>query len=463
MAGKCLESLHLYYVNFGKLYYISPMKNILHLIVLLFFASFTVKAQKVYFIYLQTDNQQPFYARMGEKIYNSTNAGYLILSNLRDSNYSINIGIQGSQAPDEPYSITVNKKDQGFLIKNFGEKGWGLFNLSSMAVTMPVSKPATTAQTVKTEKRDDNAFTNLLAKAADDSTIKERPVVTKTEEPVVTKTEEKKTDDAALTNGKKDGIKETNSPKQEEIKKAIIPVGVKEESKPDESATKSQVQASDDAAKMKADSIAAAKKREEELLTQERIIQDSIDKARAGSSNTPEYKKSVVKLKSESSTSTGIGLVFIDAVADDKADTIRILIPAEIKKANPVGVKPEEKKFLDIPSSDSVQKENVAPAVLINNNCKASANDDDFFKVRKKMVSENTDNNMISEAAKVFKTKCFSTTQIRNLSTLFLTDEFKYKFFDASYPYVSDIGNFSSLQSELKDEYYITRFKAMLR
>src|SRR5688572_20755484 len=456
MAAKCLESLHLYYVNFGKLYYISPMKNILHLIVLLFFASFTVKAQKVYFIYLQTDNQQPFYARMGEKVYNSTNAGYLILSNLRDSNYSINIGIQGSQAPDEPYSITVNKKDQGFLIKNFGEKGWGLFNLSSMAVTMPVSKPGTTAQTVKTEKRDDNAFTNLLAKAADDSTIKERPVVAKTEE--------KKPDDAGLAGEKKEGVQEINSPKQDEIKKAVIPVGIKEESKPDTFATKSQVQESDDAAKMKADSIAAAKKREEELLTQERIrIQDSIDKARAASVNTPEYKKSVVKLKSESSTSTGIGLVFIDVVAADKADTIRILIPAEIKKANPVGVKQEEKKFLDIPSSDPVQKDNVTSAGLINNNCKASANDDDFFKLRKKMVSENTDNSMISEAAKVFKTKCFSTTQIRNLSTLFLTDEFKYKFFDASYPFVSDIGNFSSLQSELKDEYYITRFKAMLR
>ena len=67
-----------------------------------------------------------------------------------------------------------------------------------MAVTMPVSKPATSAQTMKTEKRDDNAFTNLLAKAADDSTIKERPMVAKTEE--------KKPDDAGLTNEKKEGV-----------------------------------------------------------------------------------------------------------------------------------------------------------------------------------------------------------------------------------------------------------------
>src|SRR4030095_1118516 len=92
--------------------HIIPMKKIFRLFVLLFIASSSLKAQKVYFIYLQTDNQQPFYARMGEKIYNSTSSGYLILSNLRDSIYLVNIGIQGSQAPDQPYSITVNRKDQ---------------------------------------------------------------------------------------------------------------------------------------------------------------------------------------------------------------------------------------------------------------------------------------------------------------------------------------------------------------
>ena len=132
---------------------------------------------------------------MGEKIYNSTPSGYLILSNLRDSNYSLNIGIQGSQVPDQPYSLTVNKKDQGFLIKNFGDKGWGLFNLATMATIMPVSKPVNPVQTVKTEKREDNAFTNLLAKVADDSTIKERPVI---EMPV-----EQKTDVATANTEKK--------------------------------------------------------------------------------------------------------------------------------------------------------------------------------------------------------------------------------------------------------------------
>ena len=80
------------------------MKKTFSLLVILLFCFTAIRSQKVYFVYLQTDNQQPFYARMGEKIHNSTAAGYLILSNLRDSLYSVNIGIQGSPEPDQAYS-----------------------------------------------------------------------------------------------------------------------------------------------------------------------------------------------------------------------------------------------------------------------------------------------------------------------------------------------------------------------
>ena len=79
------------------------------------------------------------------------------------------------------------------------------------------------------------------------------------------------------------------------------------------------------------------------------------------------------------------------------------------------------------------------------------------------MAGVSSDDNMIAEARKVFRVKCFTTQQVRNLSLLFLEDEGKYKFFDASYEYVSDTENFASLQSELKRDYFINRFKAMLR
>jgi len=353
----------------------------------------------------------------------------------------------------------VNKKDQGYLVKNFGEKGWGLFDLSSMAITMPTSKPVAAVQAVKTEKREDNAFTNLLAKAADDSTIKEKPIIEKPVEKVIEpvlvteKKEELKTE-----------VKENIPPKQDEIKKEVITVEKKEQPKIDTIVSNNQIQENKNAAQVKADSIAAAKAREAELLKQEELRKkDSIDNAKIQEVVEVAYKRSVVKLKSESSTTTGIGLVFLDVLSNDKTDTIRILIPAETRKITPVEPKQEEKKFLDISPVDSVQKELIKTGTIKSNNCKDIANEDDFFKLRKKMAAETNDDNMITEAKKVFKVKCYSTMQIKNLGTLFLRDESKYKFFDSAYQYVSDPENFSSLQSELKEEYFINRFKAMLR
>ena len=79
------------------------------------------------------------------------------------------------------------------------------------------------------------------------------------------------------------------------------------------------------------------------------------------------------------------------------------------------------------------------------------------------MAAQKTDENMIVIAKKAFNTKCYNTVQINNLSVLFLKDEGRYNFFDAAYPRVSDSQNFGILSSRLTDEYYLTRFKAMIR
>ena len=79
------------------------------------------------------------------------------------------------------------------------------------------------------------------------------------------------------------------------------------------------------------------------------------------------------------------------------------------------------------------------------------------------MASETNADDMIKAAKKRFKSACYSTEQIKNLSVLFLKDETRYNFFDAAYPFVHDTQNFADLVTALSDEYYITRFKAMLR
>jgi hypothetical protein len=94
--------------------------------------------------------------------------------------------------------------------------------------------------------------------------------------------------------------------------------------------------------------------------------------------------------------------------------------------------------------------------------CAAFAGENDFLKLRRNMAAKNTDDAMVDEAKKIFKSKCFTTEQIKNLSYLFLSPAGKYQFFDAAYTYVVDQWQFADLENEIKDEYYQKRFKALI-
>jgi hypothetical protein len=156
----------------------------------------------------------------------------------------------------------------------------------------------------------------------------------------------------------------------------------------------------------------------------------------------------------------------------ENKDSVVVKNDEEIKQKN------EEVKQPEIIQQDSTTKENKKPAetekgdqVVLpevvksstaNSDCKVFADNEDFLKLRKKMASENSDDNMIKVAKKAFHSKCFSTEQVKNLSFLFLTNEGKYRFFDGAYAFVSDSNQYIILQSQLTDSYYINRFRAMI-
>src|SRR3954465_12119299 len=87
----------------------------------------TASAQRVYFIYLESDKNAPFYVRMGDKINSSTAPGYLILSSLVDSTYNLIIGYPSTRS-ESRFSVKISGKDRGFLIKDF-DYGPGLFDM----------------------------------------------------------------------------------------------------------------------------------------------------------------------------------------------------------------------------------------------------------------------------------------------------------------------------------------------
>ncbi len=451
----------------------------------------SVASQKVYFVYIQSEQEQPFFVKLNEAVHSSSASGYLILSKLKDSSYTINVGFPQNKWPEQRFAIDIKAKDHGFLLKNFGDKGWGLFDMQSLAVQMSLT--TINKEISNTVKKPVSAFTDILAKAADDSTLRERPVVAKAEE-------------------KKPEIKITETAKKEEIKPAIVTPDVikTEESKPvvktEELAKKEEVKpvvadtvlttVKDTKAEIANEPVTTKPPpviEEKPVVKAEEPQTETIKEkqAEALTDNPPVteevYKKSIVLRKGESSTTEGFGLTFIDEFANGSRDTIRILIPNSKPVAGQVKAEPkQEKKFLEITSDtatvnkEAIQsaKEEVKQEAAIKQNnqaevvvektpavavCKEVAIEADFLKLRKNMASAETDDDMIDEAKKYFKSKCFATSQIKNLSTLFLNEAGKYKFFDLAYQYASDPANFRSLESELKDEYYINRFKAMLR
>lgn len=441
------------------------------LIVAFVASSICGSAQKVYFIYLQSDNG-PFYVKMNDKIYSSENSGYLILSNLADTTYNFAIGFSASQS-EFKFVITLAGKDKGFLIKNF-DSGLGLFDLQNLTITNSLKDES--AKNISYTRRNDD-FSSLLSKAAKDTTLLYAVIRIKADDVVIKKEEPKKEEpkqavietvvakDTSLSNSTQIDIAlETNKPDSTSV------VQVNNEVKHDDSAI---VNAKEEPKK---DTVVFVEQKEEPKQVIDSVVAEDVITAEkkpdtvATVKTEPEavFKRSRIRKHSESSTSEGFGLVYYDNYAGG-SDTIRLIIPNPpiIFKQQDQDSSSVQKDFIHVDElkKDTVQQIPIVVAVKNNSpvksECKSVASNNDFFKLRKNMASENTDEGMVSEAKKFFKSKCFTIEQIKNLSALFLTSAGKYQFFDAAYLHVSDQENFSSLQSEIKDDYYLKRFRAL--
>jgi hypothetical protein len=374
-----------------------------------------IPAQKVYFVYLQSESNQPFFVNMDDKIFSSSSAGYLILPKLRDSTYKFKIGFTGNKWPEQDFEISMNKKDHGYLIKNFGDQ-WGLFDLQTLAVNMATSKSG--SKTFKTDNSNVSEFTEVLAKAAGDSTLKEKPA------------------ELALITDKKMPDKEISN---QNALENTVPVSKVTDS------------------------------------NEEKIIKNEVG---VDKKEPLTYKASRVTKNLEQSTTEGMDLVFIDEDNGGMKDTIRLFIP-ETTKVTPLVEKKDSvqimnnKEMVDEqkPEINNIGSKEIIPTdktisektLFFVKNCKNTADEIDYFILRKRMVSVSSENEKLNEAAEYFKVKCFTTGQLKNLGSLFQNEKGKFRLFEMAYPVVSDKNNFSMLEIEFKDEYFIKKFKSLPR
>ncbi|QNA45336.1 DUF4476 domain-containing protein [Lacibacter sediminis] len=400
------------------------------------FFSVQAKSQLNHFIYLQTDNQQPFYIKYNNRIISSSSSGYLILPKLKDGVVDFAVGFPKSDQQEQQFRYTIDKADKGFLLKNFSDKGWGLYDLQTSSIVYTAVKTAETNNNPgSTVAPANDPFSNMLSKVTQDSTVKTVTVVKETK-PVVVDTPKPAKVEVVVTAPVKDTIT------------------VKPEIKPE-------------------------KPIEQPVVTE------------------PEWtapSKSPIKQVRKFESREGADFVFEVGEANGLKDTVRLFIErdtvinpvvspavidtpkAEVVLKDTVAVVQQPKKEEPVVKNEEVveKKEPVTPPVvsepvqkketasLPNSNCKDFATEDDLIKLRRRMASQRKDEQMVDEAKKAFRAKCFTTSQLKNLSALFLSDEGRYRFFDAALPFVTDYSNFKSLGETINDDYYKRRFIALL-
>ena len=610
---------------------------------LLFLGTLPAFSQQENFIYLQTENNQPFYIRLQNNVYSSTATGYLILSKLPEASLTITAGFPKSVFPEQEFSIPVIHKDAGFILKNSGDNRWSLANLQTQATIASSSSSAEKKKPEVSGIRKTDAFSQLLANAVNDTAIMyatvkvPKPVAL----PVATAKVPRDSGHAAVKPaiGRDSAVTVRQFPKKDSVSnlhklpkpaanqhpaRAVATTGTKKpavtnlskngkerkdtiiiagrpapslvKQKPaitktnpgrkdtiiimndrvtKQPATPPALSQGTDSIVIKKEILQAPEEKRNALLNnKDAVVVEKVLLKRdssgtsvvapdtmlnsTNSAATPgdadllpsmEQKRHPINKAAELLTDTSYIAVFVDQF-NDRYDTIRISIPFNEASAFAVLNKPgskmpaanaekadlENRAGTPTPAPDTVKairpssvntsaatektdtagiytansnsprkpgavtsgsaadslrrmdslqqtpgtnpaknpyslpatmadstKKATEKLAIANSDCKEIASDADIDKLRVKMLVVLSDDERLGLAKKVFKQRCLLAKQVRALSELFKNDEGRYKWLDAAYPYVSDSSNFSALADTIKDEYYLNRFKAMLR
>ena len=440
--------------------------------------SLGLQAQQNHFIYIQTENKQPFYVKMDKKLYSSTISGYLIIPRLKDSIYTLSIGSLKNEWPEKDMVCIIYKKDAGYILRNIPEKGWRLFNLQTSEEVIADAKEKEKTKVAETKT---DAFSNMLSNVVNDPSIRQ--------------TEPAK-EEVKIPAAKEEAKKE---PVKEDIKQvpAIVKVTVKTEITGLPKTETALIRSTVTRIQTKKDRAGIELVYVDAMNGAEDTVRIFIPADQTASKGTKDIQKEKVQADEpvknmelpNPNTKTEENKTVNDSITEPKP--VAIIVPVA-KPDEPVkkDEKPENAKFLNIelpnpntnaeankPVNDSIppksvnsitpaekaDETNTSAKPMISRDCKNVATDDDFLRLRKKMVAETNDDNMVNAAKKAFKQRCFTTEQIKNLSVLFLKDAGKYNFFDMAYPLVSDVQNYGTLENQLTDAYYTNRFKVMIR
>ena len=414
-------------------------------------------AQQDHFLYLQSEDRQPFYAKISSQVFSSSENGYLIVPKLADGVYQVDVGFPRAAFPEQHFVLQINKKDQGFQLKNIGQKGWGLYSLRNGEMIENKDANQAVAEFSGTKKTD--PFSAMLANIVNDSAILYSAVKT----PPPAPKPEPKTETVAA-----------NNPPAAVSAVDSTSLAVKQ---PDPVVAKTEVVKVETPPPVVSGSgDSAQEKKSDPPVVATNPVSPPVA---AKKTEAPSTEKPFISKISEATTSEAYNAVFLEQY-NLSTDTVRISIPlkdeaAQPTTAAPVVTRPADPVVTQPATPVQTETSSAAPVVktetpapkkttlqVFNSDCKNFASDVDVDKLRVKIIAEYAIEDKLLAAKKVFKQRCFTVKQIRALTELFPSDETKYQFFDAAYPFVYDTSDFYQLEEVLKNDYYKNRFKAMI-
>ena len=416
---------------------------------------------------------------MDNRVFSSSGSGYIIISGLTDSAYKLVIGFPNNEWPELNVTVDVKDTDVGLLLKNYNEGGWGMINLQSSEFQV-MQKSSALIEEMK-EKITENEFARVLAAVVNDPSIAEVTIAKKITETVI-KTPENKTMAIPVNDS---SIAEVSVAKKiietainaTENKTMAIPVN--DSSIAEVSVAKKVTETAINATENKTMAIpvndssitevSVAKKITEPAtkVTENKTIDIPVnDSSITEVSVAKKITETVIKTTENKKTAIPVNKKVIPNSVSKKdiVDTMGTrFINMELQNPNAKTDSGSVKKddFVIKEKKQTKQTELDADKE-VNLNCKKTATQSDFLRLRKQMAGQASEQNMIKAAYKQFATACYTTEQIKNLGVLFIVEEEKYKFYLAAFPYVTDRDNYGILKDQFTDNYYKTRFSAMM-
>jgi hypothetical protein len=403
---------------------------------------FGVKAQQKHFIYVQSEDKQPFAVVLGGKVYSSSDYGYVIIPKLTDSTYKFTVSFPMNKFPDQIFTCTVSKKDAGYALKNETD-GWVLQNMQTQKLL--VNNTAAVAQK--------NAFGDMLSDVVNDSLLTKNTALQKPADTIKTVTdtiaEMQAPIDTIAENSISSITDSTNKP--EKISESKLDTGTS--------------MLFVDKTQNGVDTInvfVPAEKNNDSVITAQQSLPDTATSSSilpAIPINTDTLQNNNVTSSASQKNSDTSALENSTANNKETQDTTTHAV------SNPF-YKPEQNAN-NIVINSAATATNETSAVNVSNtvkqDCGNMVSDDDLNKLKRKMFIQKSDDGMIQYAVKFVGKKCITTDQVKLLGELFSSDDGRYTLYDALYKYVYDYGNYATLITQILDPYYKKRFAAMLR